>query len=297
MRAVLSGIRANSMARRGALQRSFAATSTDQPSASSEKLVKPKVLVLGGNGFVGRTISRQAIDQGWKVVSLSRSGAPSDASRVVSGVDYRLGNAAEPGAVAGVLAEGGYTGVVHAIGILFEGDVNKYVSGSGAIAGPGETYDTVTRQTAVNAADAFADASKGVEPPPPFVFVSAAEAGWEKNPPWPLDWLARYLDAKRAVESRLMTLNEEQRLRTVILRPSLIWSWSQTPFEKALKLPPVGIFSVANKLGIPGVDMPIRVETLASAAMRSLQDPDVNGVQRQPQMEELAKKQLAGSLK
>jgi NAD dependent epimerase/dehydratase family len=68
---------------------------------------------------------------------------------------------------------------------------------------------------------AFADH----QPPTPFVFISAAEAAWTRDSlleGTPLDFLRRYLVAKRAAEERLLgdTLN----LRATVLRPSLLWT-------------------------------------------------------------------------
>ena len=48
-----------------------------------------------------------------------------------------------------ILGEGGFYGVVHAIGMLFEtASLNRLASGSRSEPGAGATYDLVTRQTA-----------------------------------------------------------------------------------------------------------------------------------------------------
>ena len=36
----------------------------------------PNLLVIGGNGFVGSTVCRKAVQRGWNVTSLSQSGMP-----------------------------------------------------------------------------------------------------------------------------------------------------------------------------------------------------------------------------
>lgn len=41
---------------------------------------KGKLLVLGGTGFVGSTVTKLALDRGYEVVSLSRRGQPSTGS-------------------------------------------------------------------------------------------------------------------------------------------------------------------------------------------------------------------------
>jgi nucleoside-diphosphate-sugar epimerase len=151
-----------------------------------------------------------------------------------------------------VIADGGFTGVVHAIGMLFEGDLNKFASGSGSIPSAGATYDDITRQTAFNAIDAAV--ANGIKN---FGFVSAAEARWDFDDKFvntPVEWLHRYLIAKRAVEGKLSELSTKQQIRPVIVRPSLIWTW-----EKPGALPPVAAFTIGNALGIPFVDKPVRV--------------------------------------
>ena len=49
-------------------------------------------------------------------------------------------------------------------------------------------------------------------------------------------------------------------LRVTILRPNLIWS----P-ERPAAVSPVAAFTIANALGAPGVDKPVRATTLAGA--------------------------------
>lgn len=88
--------------------------------------------------------------------------------------------------------------------------------------------------------------------PLPFVFVSAAEAGWTFTAPVP--FLERYLIAKRAVEAELLgtsgaEASPDSLLRGVVLRPSLIWTW-----ERPQALLSVLPFYIANSLGLSFVD-------------------------------------------
>lgn len=218
-----------------------------------------------------------ALADGWRVVSVSRRGVPENA---LAGVDWRTGDVTQPGVTRALLAEGGFSALVHAVGLLFEGGSNRLVSGSGSVPSPGATYDAVTRRSAVLAVEAAAELLQpppSASGPPPFVFVSAAEAGWTLPAP---GWLERYLVAKRAAETSLLG---ERRLRGAVLRPSLVWS-----FDRPLALPSVAAFYVANAVGLPFVDRPVSVDTLAAAAVRALSDEAVAGVQRYPQMEALA---------
>ena len=190
---------------------------------------KGKLLVLGGTGFVGSTVAKLAMDRGYQVVSLSRRGQPSSDNKLagVNQIRWVQGDATKAEDVQRVVSEGDFTGVVHAIGMLFEGELNKFASGSGSIPSAGSTYDDITRQTAFNAMDAAV--SLGVKK---FAFVSAAEARWDFDDKFvgtPVEWLHKYLIAKRAVEARLDMLQKEQRLQPIIVRPSLIWYVSNMP--------------------------------------------------------------------
>jgi hypothetical protein len=166
------------------------------------------------------------------------------------------------------------------------------------------SYDSITRVTAFNAIDATTQfirdnesvSGEGENVRFPFVFTSAAEAGWPDVLGGPQveeffapEWLKRYLAAKRAVESRLLKTNEEQReassssLRPIIVRPSLIYS-----LDRPASYAPVGAFFVGNKLGLPFVDRPVTVQSLANAVVKSMsQESTVEGILRYPEIDSL----------
>jgi NADPH:quinone reductase-like Zn-dependent oxidoreductase len=88
---------------------------------SSTAAPKGKLLVLGGTGFVGARVTELALERGYEVVSISRRGAPAEGLPVTAttkGVSWRSGDAAKPEDVEKIMAEGGFTGVIHAIGCL-----------------------------------------------------------------------------------------------------------------------------------------------------------------------------------
>lgn len=247
----------------------------------------PKILILGGTGFIGSTVSRIAVSSGFQVTSLSRRGIPSPDSKPVEGVTWLQGDATDPAVLHRVIKEGEYDGVVHAVGMLFAGSLNKFASGSGSVPDPGTTYDKITRQTAFAATAALEDLAKskgGAQRP--FVFISAAEARWTFDGVFegtPVGWLHDYLIAKRAVEDEL--LNNKPSLRGVVLRPSLVWTKSRPG-----SLLPVAAFQLGSRLGLPGIDRPVHVETLATAVVEGLLDSTVAGVQDWKKMEELFKR-------
>jgi hypothetical protein len=177
-------------------------------------------------------------------------------------------------------------GVIHCIGLLFDdasglGTYNRFVSGSGSLPDADSTYDTITRLSAFNAIEATKEYAKNNQMTAfPFVFTSAAEAGWPDMPGGAQveqylapEWMKRYLAAKRQVEAKLM--GSQPLLRPVIARPSLIYS-----LDKPASYLPVGAFFVGNKIGLPFVDRPVTVQSLGNAMVRAISRDNVVGVQR-----------------
>lgn len=254
---------------------------------------KGKLLVLGGTGFLGQTVCKRAVLEGYEVTSLSRRGIVADAAESSSPVDYRTGDAREKSAISNILKEGGYTGVVHCIGLLFDdasglGQFNVFVSGSKSLPDTDSTYDTITRLTGFNAIDAAAEYAQSMDKPLPFCFASCAEAGWPDMPGGPQierylapEWLKRYLAAKRTVEKKLLEM--EPTLRPIIVRPSLIYS-----LDKPQAYIPVSAFFVGNAVGLPFVDRPVTVQALACAVVRSMDRENVSGVQRYAEIDQLS---------
>lgn len=256
------------------------------------------VFVAGGTGFVGSKMVERLVQRGHVVTSLSRRGAPSSSSSSSSSasggsqgsgsVTYVRGDAGDFQTVEDVFSKfGPFDSCFHCVGLLLDNQsglsgLNKFASGSGSVPGSDSSYDKVTRQTAFNLLDALlsqprVQASRQIA----FIFVSAAEAAWTF--PAPVQFLQRYLEAKRAVEKRL----QESRalVRPIILRPSLIYT-----LERPQALISVVPFYLGNLVGLPFVDRPVRVETLVNAAVFGMENDAVSGIQTFREMEALSAK-------
>ena len=249
---------------------------------------------------------KRAVLEGYEVTSLSRRGnvdKEDKNSASLLSIDYRRGDARQKETVANILQEGGYTGIVHCIGLLFDdasglGRFNVFVSGSGSVPDDNSTYDTITRLTAFHAIEAAIDYATEKQQQQqdddddvsslPFVFTSAAEAGWPDVSLGPQieqylapEWLKRYLAAKRSVEEKLLASSPA--LRPVIVRPSLIYS-----LDRPSSYVPVGAFFVGNQVGLPFVDRPVTVQALSCAIVRAIDQETVSGVQRYNEIDELS---------
>lgn len=271
--------------------------------AVSDALAPPqKVVVFGGTGYVGSQVCERLVNKGYQVTGVSRRGVnPKPNNAALEQVVWASGDATNPSDVQSFVQDA--DAVVHAVGLLFDVEsglqgLNTIVSGSKSTPDPDQsTYDNITRKTMFNIVDALEAKAKNplnmiksAGGPTPLAFVSCAEAGWpdvtlggfveEKLAP---EWLQKYLVAKRAVEARL---SGSSAIRPVVVRPSLIWSW-----DKFDVLPIIPVFNLASAVGVPFVDKTVRVETLADAIVAGLEDDSVVGVQRFPQMEELAASQ------
>lgn len=251
-------------------------------------LIKQRLLVIGGTGFVGKKFVKCAVSQNYEVVSLSRRGTPTDFNSTDS-VQWVKGDAVDPETIENVVHQyGPFDACIHTVGLLFDSQsgikhLNVYASGSRSQASEDATYDQITRQTSFNAISSICNQqtakSATIQKRIPFIFISAAEAGWTFEAP--VKWLQRYLIAKRAVESKLK--ESEAVLRPVIFRPSIVWSRAM-PGSALLAAP----FYVGSALRIPIVDRPVEVDSLVNAMLSALRSEEVEGVQRFPEIDSLS---------
>lgn len=175
--------------------------------------------------------------------------------------------------------------VVHSIGLLLDEssglkNLNFITSGSGSVPGKGATYDSEMRGTAMALMEAAAP-SEAKELP--FVFVSAAEAGWKDDSLGSKIeafmekrgfFLPRYLAAKRIVEDALLsTSSPPANVKPIIARPSFMYSPTKLDI-----LPLIPVWTVLNKVKPSTFSPPLRVEVAGAAIVDLIADSSVRGV-------------------
>ncbi|KAJ7774549.1 NAD-binding protein [Mycena maculata] len=230
-----------------------------------------RLVVVGGNGFIGSAICRRALAQGMQVTSVSSSGRPYQTPKGhtpawVSRVRWETGDALKPETFAHHLD--GAQSVVHTLGILLEdakykhavrtGDVpallGALLAGRNPLDTDSPTYEAVNRDSALRVCEAFLASAPSAEsdsaPRRAFVFISAADV----FRPWVP---ARYIETKRTAEAGLATLlaanTSPARIRGVYLRPGLVYHAHLRP----LTTPAAALFDASASLAarLPG---PIR---------------------------------------
>lgn len=278
--------------------------STTNNKILTESRSKGKILVLGGNGYLGSNVVKRLLLNDYSVTSLSRRGykdkTDSDSLKIK---EYTrtfmdmIGDARNTTLLETILNEGiddedndEYIAVIHCIGILFDSSsgrlrlLNRLASGSGSKTDEISTYDDITRLTAFEAIKATINYAKKNNNNSsinkiPFIFISAAEADWKnkrsgsfiENNLTPR-FARRYIQAKRSVEDNLLSSSSLEYIRPIIFRPSLIYS-----IDKVRSLPAVSAFLIGNRLGLPFVDRPVTVQSLSLAIFNAMEDDTIYG--------------------
>ncbi|EPQ27164.1 uncharacterized protein PFL1_05445 [Pseudozyma flocculosa PF-1] len=205
------------------------------------------LLIVGGSGFLGSAISKQALAKGWKVISISPSGKPylSPAGHRPSwssspNISWHAADALDPASYSHLAAQ--CTAAVHTVGILLEADYKPKDKGllgviGGALqgvakgwgyAGPSSqnplqddrtsgkrrqmSYEVMNRDSAVSVAHTFLSALQKRQ----------AERGSTSDPPSPAPFVyisaedlfrpvvdARYITTKRQAEKMITRLSEQ----------------------------------------------------------------------------------------
>ncbi|CAL5064795.1 unnamed protein product [Urochloa decumbens] len=235
--------------------------------AETVKVTPPspdKLLVLGGSGFVGSHICKEALDSGFVVSSLNRSGKPSISESWADKVIWNQGNLLEPASFKDAMDD--VSAVISCVGGFGSNSFMYKINGTANI-------------NAIRAA-----AEKGVKR---FVYVSAADFGL-------VNYLLKgYYEGKRAAEAELLS---KFTYGGVILRPGFIHGTRQVGSVKI----PLGLVGAPMQMVLqnaqplarlplvgPLLTPPVSVASVAKVAVRAATDPvfppgivDVHGIMR-----------------
>ncbi|EIW85140.1 NAD(P)-binding protein [Coniophora puteana RWD-64-598 SS2] len=212
-----------------------------------------KVLVVGGNGFLGSAVCKAALARGMDVTSISSSGRPYRTPRGhspawTSKVNWRKADALLPETYRDLLS--GVSAVVHTLGTLLEDPKYKdalarndllSLLGNFVSTATGHRYDplegsrwkegyeTINRDTALMVCKTFLESEgPSLARSPAFVYVSAEDVFRPIVP-------ARYIETKREAEQGIQALvAKSPSLRSIYIRPSLIYHPHYRPLTSPL---------------------------------------------------------------
>ena len=167
-----------------------------------------KALVTGGGGFLGLYIVEQLRAAGHDVRVFSRGHYP---ALTALGVETLQGDLRDPSAVTNACRE---------IDAVF------HVAAVPGVWGPWDTYHGINTAGTVNVISACRDS--GVQrliytSSPSVVFDGADHINADESLPYPRKWLCHYPHSKALAEQAVLAANAANGLRTVSLRPHLIW--------------------------------------------------------------------------
>ncbi|KAK8089326.1 hypothetical protein PG997_004287 [Apiospora hydei] len=243
-----------------------------------------RIIVCGGNGFLGSRICNRSGEPKWNAVTSSAT-PPVWAHKVT----WERADILRPATYVSLLKGADY--VIHSMGILLEADYKAVVSGqespisglSRAFSGTKQqlTYENMNRDSAITLARE-ADHAKASA----FVYISAA-AGAPVLP-------ARYIATKREAEDTIAS--RFPRMRGVFVRPPFLYDPSRPITMGMAAMTGVGAMFNTVTGGVLGGFMgaagtkPLKVETVAEAVVEALEDESVRGPVEVPEIEKLAEK-------
>lgn len=221
-----------------------------------------RIVVMGGDGFVGSEICRLAVETRYEVVSLSRSNRHPHLGGWAQSVDWVKINVFDAEEWRSYFK--GADAVIDCIGIAVENPLQ-----------PDSTYARVNEDSAKLIAR-VAD-EMGV---PRFVYISASPQAAFVLP-------RAYITSKQHAEDFVQRTNAHW----AVLRPSFIYGWGRL----WSMLPGRGLRTMAQlpvlKNYLAEVS-PLRVEVVAAAALRAAVEPNVAGLLSVPEIARLGASRL-----
>ena len=167
-----------------------------------------RVLVTGCGGFLGSEIVRQLLDRGDEVVGISRRKYPELADR---GMRAIRGDLTDRNFV--LRSVRGVDAVVHTAAVA-------------GVWGPADHYfrnNQLATEHVIAACQAAKIGSLVFTSSPSVTFSGQHQRGVDESEPYPDQWLCHYPRTKAMAEQAVLAADQEGGLRTVALRPHLIW--------------------------------------------------------------------------
>lgn len=263
----------------------------------------PKLVVFGGNGFLGKRICQEAINNGFQVLSVSRSGrAPSPQSpqdkNWIAEVEWKSADVFNPESYSEYLK--GSPNVVHSMGILLEDesykmkvksplnrsfDLKSLIPSFGANPldkkNPNFTYERMNKQSALILAQAFSKAIDASETKlkdmPTFTYISA-DRGFPIIP-------SGYINSKREAEAELMRY--EDLFRPILVRPGFMFEeYKNTMDARSYVHYALEFLNCSNKLllrnklqFVNDLTRPtVSTQQVSRSILSKIQDPTFKGV-------------------
>ncbi|AHY78656.1 AQG_2a_G0038110.mRNA.1.CDS.1 [Saccharomyces cerevisiae] len=266
----------------------------------------PKLIVFGGNGFLGKRICQEAVTSGYKVVSVSRSGKAPHSNELndkqwMQEVQWTAADIFKPDSYHELLNNA--TNVVHSLGILLENENYKqtlsksptYDSKSRLLsfgAGPNPlkksspyfTYEMMNKQSAIILADTFKQkilkkSKKEQEKANQrsFTYISA-DKGFPLIP-------SGYINSKREAEIELEKM--QRYFRPIIVRPGFMFDEHRNAIgprsfiHTALELLYCGNkFLLRNKLQLLNdlIRPTVSTQQVSKSVLKNIENPDFKGV-------------------
>lgn len=194
---------------------------------------KKTISVIGGSGYVGINVLKEAIKLDWKVNSISRSGKPkNEIDNSLNNVNWVKGDALSPDQYTEILKES--DAIIHTVGTLLDSTLfNK--------AKPGDlgSYEHLNLETAKSIGKKINEINNDSKKRK-MIYLSASKAPF---------FLERYITTKREAEKFLFGLNN---INCSILRPGYIINIEQRkallPLKIAIDLQKATIGNVINLL-------------------------------------------------
>ncbi|KAJ9050881.1 hypothetical protein DSO57_1009992 [Entomophthora muscae] len=231
-----------------------------------------KVLVLGGNGFLGSQLCRSAAIRGLTVTSLSRSGSPKLQGILptwVSKVDWRQGDLLDPSSYRELLSNNDI--VIHSVGALLDFNY-KHLMNQGlcaSVTGLASNFITKPASNDLNKIN-FLTAKKLCEVVSDYPNVKVLSYISASPVIPPVIFGIKYIASKRAAEQHILLSSHSEssngiRRKSLIFRPGIMFS-DNRPLASGIAS---GVALAGYVAPFCNMPTPLRVETVAEAVIQS----------------------------